>query len=264
MKKLNNIFVFCTEKSTLDMLQGYCFAININMTVVNFNAHEINKVEKQKPDLILVQVDLVSANNRIETNLLRQVVVRNQLNICFLNTNSNQVISSELPEWINIILNNPFEITEHIKKALQSKANLIGSRRDGERRLIAGRRSTDSNSNFDDGYKATLNRDCRDEVLNPESTHLKINQDSKCLLLNGDQIPLTPKEFELINFLLSDNNRVFMNNEIMHRLWPENHRATKSDLYQYMHLLRKKIEKDPTNPKIILTVRGFGYRLNMA
>jgi len=48
-----------------------------------------------------------------------------------------------------------------------------------------------------------------------------------------------------------------MTDEIIKHLWPENNRATKSDLYQYMHLLRKKIEKDPNNPQWIMTVKGL-------
>ena len=65
-----------------------------------------------------------------------------------------------------------------------------------------------------------------------------------------------------MEFLLSDINRVFKNSEIINHLWPESVRASKSDLYQYMHLLRKKIEKDPNNPRIIKTARGFGYKIN--
>ena len=77
------------------------------------------------------------------------------------------------------------------------------------------------------------------------------------------KIDLTPKEFELVVLLSTDVNRIFMADEIIKHLWPENNRATKSDLYQYMHLLRKKIEKDPNNPQWIVTVKGFGYKLNI-
>lgn len=54
-----------------------------------------------------------------------------------------------------------------------------------------------------------------------------------------------------------------MADEIIDHLWPENNRATKSDLYQYMYLLRKKIEIDTNNPQWIITVKGFGYKLNI-
>ena len=92
----------------------------------------------------------------------------------------------------------------------------------------------------------------------------QIDQRSKSVLFNGKLLNLTRKEFELFELLAKDIDRVFMTDEIINHLWPENNRATKSDLYQYMHLLRKKIENDPNNPQWILTVKGFGYKLNVA
>jgi DNA-binding winged helix-turn-helix (wHTH) protein len=62
---------------------------------------------------------------------------------------------------------------------------------------------------------------------------------------NGCEVSLTPKKFELIDLLLSDINRVFKNDKIINRLWPESHRATKSELYQYMHLIKKKDRNRP-------------------
>src|SRR5690606_26213518 len=85
----------------------------------------------------------------------------------------------------------------------------------------------------------------------------------KTVSLYGKTIDLTRKEFELFELLSRDVERVLMAEEIIQHLWPGNNRATKSDLYQYMHLLRKKIEKDPDNPQWILTVKGFGYRLDV-
>ena len=101
------------------------------------------------------------------------------------------------------------------------------------------------------------------EAGNTGFKDFKIDQRNKCVLLKGHKVDLTPKEFELIELLLTDVDRIFTTEEIIKHLWPENHRATKSDLYQYMHLLRKKMEKDPNNPEWILNVKGFGYKLNI-
>ena len=67
----------------------------------------------------------------------------------------------------------------------------------------------------------------------------------------------------MIELLATDVERIFMADEIINHLWPESNRATKSDLYQYMHLLRKKIEIDANNPQWLITIKGFGYRLNV-
>ncbi|MDD1627680.1 MAG: helix-turn-helix domain-containing protein, partial [Methylococcaceae bacterium] len=101
------------------------------------------------------------------------------------------------------------------------------------------------------------------EAGNSGFKDFQIDQRNKCVFLEGHKVDLTPKEFELVVLLSTDVDRIFMADEIIKHIWPENNRATKSDLYQYMHLLRKKIEKDPNNPQWIMTVKGFGYKLNI-
>lgn len=96
----------------------------------------------------------------------------------------------------------------------------------------------------------------------PLSHPVRIDQRNKCVYLKGKKVDLTRKEFELFELLASDPDRIFMAEDIINHVWPDNTRATKSDLYQYMHLLRKKIEKDPNNPQWIATVKGFGYKLS--
>ena len=122
-------------------------------------------------------------------------------------------------------------------------------------------KSIEFKNGIDNEYKVSINQDSQHKAEEPELTYLRIDKNNKCLFLNGIEVSLTPKEFELMEFLLSDINRVFMNSEIINHLWPESVRASKSDLYQYMHLLRKKLEKDSNNPRIIKTVRGFGYKI---
>jgi DNA-binding response OmpR family regulator len=262
MKRINLMAVFCEDKSTLAYLKGYCFAINIDMTVASFNAHGINEITKQKPDLIVVQYDWVNVHRRLEPNLLRQLAELNQVKILCLNTNSNQTIPSKLPEWTNEIVTNQFGISEYVKKTFLLNTRLSENKRYRERRSFTDRRNIKFNNHNDDGYRVPKNQDYQHEAGDPGVIDFKIDQRNKCLLINEDKIYLTPKEFELLELMLSDDSRVFMNDEIIKCLWPENHRVAKSDLYQYMYLLRRKIEKGSKNRQVIITVRGFGYRLN--
>ncbi|MDD5321410.1 MAG: winged helix-turn-helix domain-containing protein [Methylococcales bacterium] len=268
MKIINNIVVFDHDKYFLAMLKGYCYANHIAMIEADFNIDGINELEKLKPALIVVPLDLVStANKSHETGLLRQAGASGDVKICGLNKNSTDIISTGLSAWIDVIINNPFDIGEidgYVKKTFfLLNTRLTEKRMNGERRSGPDRRSIGINNNGDGGYKETKNPDYPHKSGNPGVKNFQIDQRNKCVLLKGRKIDLTPKEFELIDLLLTDVNRTFMTKEIINHLWPENNRATKSDLYQYMHLLRKKIEKDPNNPQWILTVKGFGYKLNI-
>ena len=272
MKTINNIAVFDSDKYFLAMFKGYCYANNISMTEVEFNRDGINEVAKLKPDLIVVPLALLStANKSLETGLLKRAGATGKVKICGLNKDPANIISAGLSGWIDVIINYPFDIGEidgYLKKTFLWNSRLTEKRSHKERRSLTDRRSIESNSDGNDGYIETRNPGNQNpgnqhEAGNPVFKDFQIDQRNKCLFLKGHKVDLTPKEFELIELLLTDVDRIFMSDEIIKHLWPESNRATKSDLYQYMHLLRKKIEKDPNNPQWILNVKGFGYKLNI-
>jgi DNA-binding winged helix-turn-helix (wHTH) protein len=93
---------------------------------------------------------------------------------------------------------------------------------------------------------------------------LRIHLPSREVWLRGERIDLSPKEYELLRLLAGEPGRVFSSREILERVWPEAHTATTKDVKQYIYLLRKKVESDPEHPQLIVTVRGFGYKLDAA
>lgn len=88
-----------------------------------------------------------------------------------------------------------------------------------------------------------------------------IDDRAKRVTIGGEPVSLTPKEYDLLKLLAGDPGRVFSSDEIIARLWEHSSRATSSDVKQYVHLLRNKIELDPQAPKRIQNVKGFGYKL---
>jgi len=91
---------------------------------------------------------------------------------------------------------------------------------------------------------------------------LVIDPQSKEVRLWDERVSLSPKEYELIWMLASEPGRVFSTHEILERVWPQGYTATAKDVKQYIYLLRKKLEPDPKRPQLIVTVRGFGYKLS--
>jgi DNA-binding response OmpR family regulator len=90
---------------------------------------------------------------------------------------------------------------------------------------------------------------------------LVLDQEKRKITLNGSQILLTPHEFNLLQTLMAFPGKVFTRNELLNRLYPR-HEAVVIDRVVDVHIgkLRQKIEKDPSNPQFILTVRGIGYK----
>jgi two-component system OmpR family response regulator len=90
---------------------------------------------------------------------------------------------------------------------------------------------------------------------------LVIDDKTKTVKIQGEEVSLSPKEYELLLLLASEKGRVFSDREIIEHLWPGSSFARPGDVQKYIYLLRKRIERDPQNPEIVLTVRGFGYKL---
>jgi DNA-binding response OmpR family regulator len=90
---------------------------------------------------------------------------------------------------------------------------------------------------------------------------LQIDDERKEVRLNEKLIDLSPKEYDLLKLLASKPGKVFSHREIIDSIWQDNQYASSEDVKKYIYLLRNKIEKDIENPKIVLTVRGFGYKL---
>jgi two-component system, OmpR family, response regulator len=93
-----------------------------------------------------------------------------------------------------------------------------------------------------------------------EPLEVAISDERKEVLVRGQQVSLSPKEFELLRLLISRPGKVFSTEEILGAVWPDRDAAAAEDVKKYVHMLRNKIERDPGEPRLIVTARGFGYR----
>jgi DNA-binding response OmpR family regulator len=81
--------------------------------------------------------------------------------------------------------------------------------------------------------------------------------------LKGDPVLLTPHEYKLLQALMSSRGKVLSRGQLLQSLYPDDE-AFVIDRVVDVHIgkLRQKIEKDPANPRYILTIRGVGYRFS--
>jgi two-component system, OmpR family, alkaline phosphatase synthesis response regulator PhoP len=77
----------------------------------------------------------------------------------------------------------------------------------------------------------------------------------------GDLIALTATEFDILWCLVQADGRVLSREEIQELVWGPRHHGTLRTIDNFMMQLRTKLERDPTDPDHLLTVRGVGYRL---
>lgn len=75
-------------------------------------------------------------------------------------------------------------------------------------------------------------------------------------------ISLTPKEFDILYFLMINRGEVFTKEQIYKAVWKEEYYIADSNIMAFIRKLRKKIEYDPDDPQYILTIWGIGYKFN--
>ena len=91
--------------------------------------------------------------------------------------------------------------------------------------------------------------------------NLRLNKNDESIMVNGQLLKCTSKEFQLLLYLLQNKNRILTKEELFHQIWGNTSDSEMQTLTVHIKRLRTKIEEDPENPKRILTVWGKGYRM---
>jgi two-component system response regulator RegX3 len=78
--------------------------------------------------------------------------------------------------------------------------------------------------------------------------------------VRGEPIKMPSKEFELLRVLLGHAGQAISRERVIELVWGSDFASGRRNLHTHMKRLRQRIERDPTNPEYIITIRGFGYR----
>lgn len=92
---------------------------------------------------------------------------------------------------------------------------------------------------------------------------LEITLETREVLLNGKNVELTAKEFELLYFLASNQGKIFTKNQIYTQVWGNEYAYDDNNIMSFISKLRKKIESNHLGISYIQTVRGVGYRFKV-
>lgn len=91
---------------------------------------------------------------------------------------------------------------------------------------------------------------------------LRLNvQELKVTTPHGRDVPLTPTEMRLLRYLLLNSGHTVTRESLMNSIWGSDYEGESNPVDVYIRRLRKKIEKQPSHPEYLLTVRGAGYKL---
>jgi len=113
--------------------------------------------------------------------------------------------------------------------------------------------------------RAVLRRRGEPEELMPsalEAGPVRMDVDRHVVTVNGGQVPMPLKEFDLLELLLRNAGRVLTRGQLIDRVWGADYVGDTKTLDVHVKRLRAKIEPDPSTPRYLVTVRGLGYKFD--
>jgi two-component system, OmpR family, KDP operon response regulator KdpE len=96
-----------------------------------------------------------------------------------------------------------------------------------------------------------------------ETAELIVDVEKRKVTVRGDRVHLTPREFDVLCLLVTDQGKPITHRRILQALWGPDYGEETENLRVVINQIRKKIEKDPAHPRFILTEHSVGYRFQL-
>jgi two-component system, OmpR family, KDP operon response regulator KdpE len=92
---------------------------------------------------------------------------------------------------------------------------------------------------------------------------LNVDLENRVVVSDGEEIKLTPTEYAILRLLVQHAGKILTHSHILREIWGPNSGNESNNLRVYVTQLRKKIEKEPSRPEVLVTEPGVGYRLKI-
>ena len=228
---MKNVLIIEDDKEISDLLEIHLKDIDCRISKEYNGLKGLNKVKFENYDLVVLDVMLPGMDGlEVCKEIRKSQILTPILMLTSKSAEIDKVLGLEL--GADDYLTKPFSIREFIARA---KAIF--------RRVEFLKQSV--NDRKDIHYK---------DIVIEISTHKVLIKDKK--------INLTPKEFDLFYLLASNPGRIYSRENLLNTIWGYQHKGYDHTVNSHINRLRRKIEKDVSDPQYILTNWGSGYKFN--
>ncbi|MEY3846087.1 MAG: hypothetical protein RJA66_354 [Actinomycetota bacterium] len=218
------VLIVDDEPNIRDLLSTSLRFAGFSVHAVGNGADAVNAAEKGAPDIILLDVMLPDMNGFSVTKKLRSMGINAP--VLFLTARDETADKvTGLTVGGDDYMTKPFSLDEIV-----ARINAI--------------------------LRRTKQVETEDSVL--EVGEIKINQDAHEVYANGEPVDLSPTEYKLLRFLMSNPNRVLTKAQILDHVWEYDFNGEMGIVESYVSYLRKKLDPITSEP-LIQTKRGVGY-----
>ena len=222
------ILVVDDEEPILELLRFNLEKEGYQVRVAKDGPEALESVEKEQPDLLILDVMLPGMDGLEICRQLRLNPKFRQIPIIMLTAKGeviDKVVGLEL--GADDYMTKPFSPRELLAR-IKARLRRINSSEEADSELVRG--------------------------------ELRIDVKGFRVYVRGAETELTPKEFELLRVLVTHPGKVYSRDELLERIWGYEYDGDTRTVDVHVRHLRLKVERDPSNPEYIETLRGIGYR----
>jgi two-component system response regulator RegX3 len=228
---MTKVLIVEDEVSFSDALAYLLKKESYEVEVAVNGAEAIERFQSFNPDLILLDLMIPEVSG---TEVCRVIRSTSQVPIIMLTAKD-----SEIDKVVGLELG----ADDYVTKPYSSRELLA-------RMKAVMRRNSGDNAGLEEGALLTAGS-------------VRMDIDKHQVTVNSVAVTFPLKEFELLEFLMRNSGRVLTRSQLIDRVWGNDYFGDTKTLDVHIKRLRAKIEEDPANPKIIHTIRGLGYKLEI-
>jgi DNA-binding response OmpR family regulator len=242
------ILVIEDQQDIADLVALHLRDLGHEVLCVHDGLDGLERARKAADELILLDVMLPRLNGlEIVKTLRRENINTPILMLTARSTELDRVLGLEL--GADDYLTKPFSVAE-----LQARVKAMFRRQEMLQQSTA---------------KAVAHANAGNATLSDDESpmlfgHLSINPLNREAYLEGVNLNLTAKEFELLLHFAKNPGRAYTRMQLLDSVWGTTFEGYEHNVNTHINRLRNKIEIDPANPQFVLTVRGVGYRFQSA
>jgi len=230
---MSKILVVDDDKNLLDVLRYNLVNDGFTVVTAGDGIQALESARREKPDLILLDIMLPGMDG---------------LEVC-------RILRKEMPVPILMLTAKTEEIDKVV--GLEVGADDYITKPFSVRELTARIRAMLRRSQWKEQPVPTTEPETP-SVLKADS--LEVDVAGHRVLHKGATMKLSPKEFDLLAFLMRHPGQVFNREQLVEKVWGYDYGGTSRTIDVHMRSLRRKIEDNPVKPEHLITVHGFGYK----
>lgn len=228
---MKKILIVEDDQSIANLQKDYLELSGFAVTIVNNGTDALAAVAKEPADLVILDIMLPGIGG---FDVLKAIREKEDIPVLLVSARSEEIYKiNGLGLGADDYITKPFSsgelvarVNAHLNKYERMKER-FGRSEEGSRLQVRG---------------------------------LEIDKDSRRVTVNGKEVAMAHKEFDLLLFLLQNANRVFGKEELFERIWGMDALGDASTVTVHIARIREKIEENPSKPQYIGTVWGSGYR----